>query len=383
MARPAGDTADAAIDDSVRRAREEALKPLPWPGRDADRNRRQETMAQGVIRYYFGSFYVDVAPDGRIVVSRDDWLSKYALAIDGTLDVAGKFLRIVNGESVAIDNENLIRSGEILIHRRTAEQEKIKAQFGEQIGTQFPLRPSDPAKRVDQLIARMNQMALGAPGQRSVLPHVDNDAAKMLIDFAKSRLENVASLKEEQKQAYFLSSSSATMAILLYEFATGEGLQYRRFGMQHALTLAIMSSRINDEILRIFAMENQHQTDISKLWVPLDKKGKPAFRSYAHSPDQTGSMMEAFGKFMYAQQNVGMGNDIYLYFGGVSYKMTVNASTNMLQVLIRDRKSKNTLFGHVAQDIDRVGFQPTPLGTIEHDYEYTVPIPWERIQGLE
>lgn len=370
---------DAALDDSVRRAREEALKPLPWPGRTADRTRRQEALAGGVTRYYLGSFYVDVAPDGRIIVSRDDWLSKYALAIDGTLDVRGKFLRLADGKSIAIDNENLIRTGEVLVHRATAEAEQLKDKFGEQIDTQFPLRPSDPAKRVDQLIARMNQMALGAPGQRSVLPHVDNDAAKMLIDFAKSRLENVATLKEEHKQQFFLTSSQATMAILLYEFATGEGLQYRRFGMQHALVPAIMSSRINDEILRIFAMENQHQTDVNKLWVPLDKEGKPAFRSYAHSPDQTGSMLEAFGKFMYAQQNVGMGNDLYLYFGGVSYKMTVNAATNMLQVLIRDRKSKNTLFGHVGQDIDRVGFKPTPLGTIEHDYEYTVPIPWERI----
>lgn len=373
---------DSAADDSVRRARLDALKPLPWPGRDDDRARRREVLAGGVTRYYCGSFYVDVATDGRIVVSRDDWLSKYALAIDGTLDVRGKFLRNTNGQAVAIENEDLIRTGEILIHRHTAENQQLTEQFGAQFRMQFPLRPSDPDKRIDQLLARLNQMQFGPPGRRSVLPHADDGAAKMLIDYAKSRLEDVDRIGEEKKQEYFLTSSSATMAILLYEFATGEGPQYRRFDMRHMLVLSLMSSRINDEILRIFALENQYETDPEKL-NRHEKPGEENFRSYQHSPDQTGSMLEAFGKFMYAQENMGLGNDIYLYFGGVSYKVKVDAPNQMLHILLRDRKSKNTLMARVGQDLDRVGLEKTPLGTIEHDYEYTVPIPWERIHELE
>lgn len=373
---------DPAADESVRRARLEALKPLPWPNRDADRTRRQEALAGGATRYYFGSFYVDVGADGRIVVSKDDWLSKYALAIDGTLDVRGKFLRNTNGRLIEIENENLIRSGEILIHRPTADQEQLTEQFGEQIGMQFPLRPSDPAKRIDQLLARVNQMQFGPAGRRSVLPHIDDHAAKMLIDYAKSRLEDVDRIGEDKKQEYFLTSSSATMAILLYEFATGEGPQYRRFDMRHALVQSLMSSRINDEILRIFAMENRHETDPAKL-NRNEKPGEESFRSYQHSPDQTGSMLEALGKFMYAQENMGLGNDIYLYFGGVSYKVKVDAPNQMLHILMRDRKSKGTLMARVGRDLDRVGFELTPLGTIEHDYEYTVPIPWERIHEMQ
>lgn len=366
------------IDESVRHARREALKPLPWPARDADRTRRQETLSGGVVRYYYGGFFVDVGEDGRIVVNVDDWLSKYALAIDGTLDVRGKFLRIENGKLAAINNDNLIRTGETLVHRATAEQHRLNALFGERLMMQRRLEPAKHADRIDQLL-RIQQQILLEGARPSPLAGMmrtrDEEAVRLLIDYAKSRLESVDKLNEQEKQDYFLADSTATIAILLYEFATGTGLQYRQFDQKHAITASLKSSRITQDILESFALSNANQTDITQLVAtPADK-----LEGYAFSPDQTKNLFESLGKHIHAAQAIGLGNDLYLFLGGVSYRVDVDVPKESLRILIRDAKTARSLFLHAVESRDRINFQETPLGTTNQDYVFSVPIPWELI----
>lgn len=376
MSRPPGMD---EIEESVRSAREEALKPLPWPARDADRTRSQEPLAGGAVRYHYGSFFVDVAEDGRIIVSRKDWLSKYSLAIDGTLDVRGKFLRIVDGKAVSIDNENLIQTGEILIHQRTADLHRLNATFGERLTMQFPLRPSKPENRVDELIMRQQQILAGGLNRTIFTPiekaahNVDDEAVKRLVDYARSHFHNIESLSEQEKQDHFLTNSTATTAILLYEFATGTGPQYRRFDEKHAITHALIKARITDEILQSFSLDNAWATSVKQL-VPID-----VFRGYAFSPDQTSSAREFLEKHISSLQGVAAGNDIALFVGGASYTVSIDVPNESLTVLIRDSKSRSSLLLRQAIDRERIGFEKTPLGTTVQDYTFSIPIPWDLI----
>src|SRR5262245_5768201 len=169
----------AAIADSVDRARADALKPLPWPGTDDDRTRSKELLSGGAIRYRIGTFYVDVGPDGRIMVNHDDWLSKYTMAIDGTINVAGKFARLQDGKQIEIENDNLIRTGEILLHLPTAYRSTLDDAI------RGSLR-NDP-RAIDSLLEKMNEIAVGhgLDPAAGVKDAAEKKASDMLVETAK------------------------------------------------------------------------------------------------------------------------------------------------------------------------------------------------------
>lgn len=367
------------IDEGVHRARDEALRPLPWPARPDTSERRAEQLADGSTRYLLGTFYVDVAPDGRILVNRDDWLSKYSLAIDGTLEVSGKFTRLRDGKEVAIENENLIRAGETLVHRPTAEQDAKRRRIDAQLQLQSPDRPMTPDKRVEAVLEKSAEIVGGAIKRTPFAPFtsaaekIDQAAIERLKGYARRRLREVDAISEAEKQAYFLTSTRATTAILLYEFASGEGHDYRKFDESHAIVQDIKASAFSEEVLRVFGKLNEGAPSIEHL-VPLDDR----FYGYSFSPDHAG-LGESIEKHAEAFEKLGEGSDLELFLGGVSYKVTIDAPNDKLNVLVRDSKTRPSLLLHGAEERERALFKETPLGSTVQEYAFSLPIPWELI----
>lgn len=363
------------IEEGIHSARREALRPLPWPARDARPLRHQEALAGGAVRYCYGSFFVDVGPDGRIIVSTDDWISKYALAIEGAVGASGKFGRIENGRLVPVENENLIRAGETLVHLPTAERQRLTALLGERLEMQTRFTPTDPEERMMQPFRMQQQVLFGDALPLPLARARDKAAVELLVGYARNSLDRVDQLDEQGKQEYFLTSTTATTAILLYEFATGEGAMVRRFDERHAITGSLKSSRILDDILEAFALHNANQTDASRL------AGTPAgaYEEYTFSPDDTSTPAESLAKHINAIDALALGNDLYLFLGGVRYRGDVDATNGSVRVLVRDAKTARSLMAHAVENRDRVNFEPTPLGTTVQEYSFSVPIPWERI----
>lgn len=377
--------ASPEIEDAVRRAREDALRPLPWPGRTDDRERRTEQLADGSTRYFLGTFYVDVAPGGLILVNRDDWLSKYSLAINGTLEVRGKFTRVRDGKEIAIENENLIRVGEMLIHRATAERHAIQRRMGDELALQSPDRPMEPHWRVDLSLRKRDQIASGAMQRMpftpfsSVAGKIDHEAIKRLKRYAHNRLPAVGALREVEKQQYFLTDAKATTAILLYEFADGEeGHEYRKFDERHAIVQELKTSTMAEEILRSFAAMNIGAASLEEL-VPLDE----GFHAYSFSPDAA-QLDESLEKHLAALEKMEKADsDVELFVAGASYKVSIDTASEKLNVLVRDEKSRRSLMLHAAQNRERALFAGEPLGTTVQDYTFSLDIPWERIHSAE
>ena len=74
------------------------------------------------------SYSVTIAEDGKILVQKDDWLSKYSWALYGDYDTLHVFVRgnpdiVSPHEEIRgikeIENVDLIRTGEYLIHEPT------------------------------------------------------------------------------------------------------------------------------------------------------------------------------------------------------------------------------------------------------------------------
>lgn len=182
-------------------------------------------------------------------------------------------------------------------------------------------------------------------------------------------------LREAEKQVYFLTDTRATTAILLYEFATGEGHDYRKFDESHAIVQEMKASAISEEVLRVFAKLNEGAPSIEYL-VALDDK----FYGYSFSPDQA-NLGESLEKHAEAFEKIGGGSDLELFLGGVSYKVSIDAPNDELNVLVRDSKTRASLLLHMAEERERALFKETPLGETVQEYRFSLPIPWDLIYG--
>lgn len=207
----------------------------------------------------------------------------------------------------------------------------------------------------------------------SAAEKIDQAAIERLKGYARRRLREVDAISEAEKQAYFLTSTRATTAILLYEFASGEGHDYRKFDESHAIVQDIKASAFSEEVLRVFGKLNEGAPSIEHL-VPLDDR----FYGYSFSPDHAG-LGESIEKHAEAFEKLGEGSDLELFLGGVSYQVTIDAPNDKLNVLMRDSKTRPSLLLHGAEARERALFKETPLGSTVQEYAFSLPIPWELI----
>ncbi|MBS7233604.1 hypothetical protein KHA90_21555 [Flavobacterium psychroterrae] len=91
---------------------------------------------------------------------------------------------------------------------------------------------------------------IGAKIAQEITDLPNEIAGSVLAKTAERIYSGVKKLNENDKQLLFTKSYEATVAILLYEFATGEGLQNRNFDFhQHKFAQAILENRMIKEIM--------------------------------------------------------------------------------------------------------------------------------------
>jgi RHS repeat-associated protein len=129
-------------------------------------------------------------------------------------------------------------------------------------------------------------------------------------------------LTEIQKQGIFESNSNATVAILLYEFATGTSpAKPREFNEDHAITQSLKNAASTKEMIETF-----YKGYVTGEYI----EGKEEYLKYSSSPDQI-PILESIDK------HVGqlLEDDIVAFSrGGLEYYVTLK--DGMLNVRIRD-----------------------------------------------
>lgn len=192
-----------------------------------------------------------------------------------------------------------------------------------------------------------------------------------LITFSEYLYPGVELLKENQKQSLFKKNATATMAILLYEFASGEGSEKRTFTIIDPITHTIINSPAFIEALSNFFKENeqynvQQRTDIFRP----KKKINAVEGFFAFSPDETKITIslvyhaEAYRKIKKSQDWSG------LYFGGLHYRISPN-NEGGLNVVFIDEKTRNSFFAHLLPDISRESGMP--FGSTYQAYTFIIP----------
>lgn len=118
-------------------------------------------------------YSVTIAEDGKILVRKDDWLSKYSWALYGDYSTLNVFVRgnpdlISANQEIKgikeIDNVDLIKTGEYLIHEPTY------FHWMEKRGTPIPPKPKKPGKPTKpEQVRTTNWMAANLGGLEGVV----------------------------------------------------------------------------------------------------------------------------------------------------------------------------------------------------------------------
>jgi hypothetical protein len=380
-----GDAPDlqSELRDLVETSRRDGLDRRPFalgPGQRPD----AKPLANGMIRCSYGAFFFDMTANGLIVAHVDDWLSKYALAIDGTTNVEGKFARFSAASGpVPIADDNLILTGEVLV---------FLPAYRAHAAVISPPAPKDSdevengRKRAEMRDPNFMSETISAMPERTPVDRFKKDAIGLidpfLHDWLKKTLPGVDQLSEDEKQAIFATSSAQTVAVLLYEFYSGSGPTERNFDESHAITQYIMSSRITDEITGKFKISLRSSDPATPL--------NPLTGGYQFSPDG-GDILDSISKHVDAFKKFFLEDDPVLGFlGGVSYVAKPDPTGSVVDVTIIDEKNLNTYVMHSVKPVPReeppftlvspegsaISLTPaTPYTTTRQTYHFTMPVP--------
>jgi len=212
-----------------------------------------EILPNGHRRYHAGRFFFDVGPWGLIEVRVGDWLSKFAQAIHGDTAVWGRFARIRSGKLFPIEDEDLIETGELLMHVPTFRSRR-KKDFG------GLWAEAERGETLDGSLERMKEEGILEAINRgddlgSLLTLAKGEAKGLAMDGIIAALDvwlaqaqDIKALDEVAKQRVFLTDSNLTTKILHFEFVTGQGLKERVFNESHAITRDVANGVIGDRV---------------------------------------------------------------------------------------------------------------------------------------
>lgn len=236
----------------VMRPTGEGLQSPPYKTSQS-KERWDEILYNGYRRYHAGGFFVDVGPWGLIEVRQGDWLSKFSQAIHGDTAVWGRFARIQAGKLFPIEVEDLIKTGELLIHIPTFRS-KRQSDFG------VLWAEAERGETLEGSIERMKTEGLAdALGRGDILGALQSsakgevkatviDGVIAALDLWLAQAQDIAVLDEAAKQQIFLTDGDLTTKILYFEFITGQGLKERAFDERNAITRDVADGIISDHI---------------------------------------------------------------------------------------------------------------------------------------
>ena len=192
----------------------------------------------------------------------------------------------------------------------------------------------------------------------TIIDHLSVDVLKFI---AKSLLPGVEDLVEEEKENIFLENTRGTIAILLYEFATGEGEEDRTFNEQDAITKDIMKMDFVQYAIEDFYEKNLGRDDLvaTKYSYPFS----PNFSLY-------GILNSALQHEKAGYEILSNGDWLRLFLGGTT--VHVKPDQGNLTISIGDSKSRNSWYYHigigVARNTRRDSLGNEPLTTTTQIY---------------
>lgn len=203
-----------------------------------------------------------------------------------------------------------------------------------------------------------------------------------IVGFAKLNLWSVDSLKEGQKQQHFLRSTRATLAILLYEFATGTGPTDRTFNEGHAIVKSLRKAPSTEMALDFFYEENKGLGSRAALQREYPYQFSPALS------------LEAVVKSVFAHERAIRSittelDFLQLFLGGIVYQL--RPSGGLIDITVSDAKGRSTWYLHAGAVWDRARnvarnpahHFPQPLATINQSYHFQVALEEHRLITTE
>jgi RHS repeat-associated protein len=189
-------------------------------------------------------------------------------------------------------------------------------------------------------------------------------ATAALIKTATTIYPDVAKANEATKQAQFKSNPENSVAILLYEFATGTGKDNRTFnyGGKESFANAFVQGRVLGEVQNDFVNAIQ-----GKTYEQFKKDG--AKFGLEFSPDHAG-LQESVEKHMDS-------NLPQFFVGGANVSVTATDDENWVNVTITNYTTRNSLMLHQGENYKRDGKDggtEKPLSTISQTFTFKMKI---------
>ena len=206
-----------------------------------------------------------------------------------------------------------------------------------------------------------------------IIDHLSVDVLKFI---AKSLLPGVEDLVEEEKENIFREDTQGTIAILLYEFASGEGEKSRTFNEQDAISKDIMKSDFVQKAIEDFYEKNLGKTELQSTKFRYVFSPNLSIPSILNSAEQHGKAgYEIFSK----------GDCLRLFLGSTS--VHVKPVEEELLVTVSDSKSRSSLYYHLdylgvgfAESTSRTFFGKKPLTTTRQFYKGSQSIDWSKLR---
>ena len=189
-------------------------------------------------------------------------------------------------------------------------------------------------------------------------------ASTALIKTAKTIYPDVDKANEATKQTQFKSNPDNSVAILLYEFATGTGKDNRTFnyGGKESFANSFIEGRVLSEVSSDFANAIK-----SKTYSEFQKEG--AKFGLEFSPDHVG-LQESVEKHMDS-------NLSQFFVGGANVSVSATKDANWVNVSITNSTSRNSLMLHQGENYPRDGKDEgteKPLSTIKQTFTFRMKI---------
>ncbi|MDD6357780.1 MAG: hypothetical protein PUG15_06780, partial [Bacteroidales bacterium] len=182
----------------------------------------------------------------------------------------------------------------------------------------------------------------------------DEAAVRLLLEVANYIDPNVSTYEETSKQQIFDTDANKTVAILLYEFATGTGEENRIFTSlkENSFARKFIEGRILKEVYNDFYYQ------IEKNKCSYDKfKNSEITISLEFSPDNTKTFLESIQKHIDS-------NLSQFFIGGAIARIRATEEPNWVIVEVINYTSRKSLMFHIANNYEREKGKIVPLSTI-------------------
>ena len=196
--------------------------------------------------------------------------------------------------------------------------------------------------------------------------------SECLATYANELCPNVASLSEQQKQDIFKSDARQTVGVLLYEFAMGEGPDNRVFdctnGQTYPFVTNYLRGRISKEIRDDLLKNLEENGSTLEQFMNRKYSIKKNALSLELTPGGNLSVLSSIGRHITS-------NLEQLFVGGAKVETIKPVDKkSLVEVKISNVTGMNSLFLHMAEDVNRTGNTKTKLSNIRQDMVFLMDL---------